>query len=305
MSAMRFAFLTGAGASHGAGSIRPRPPPLGAGLFAELARQFPGSWGNLPRKHASRLRKDFERGMSLIWDELLERVPQLTIDMAIYFSRFEPSADRSDCYSRLLATIIDEGLMEKTAFATLNYECVLDIAGSRAGLKISYAGASPPTDNLMIWKLHGACNLLPKADVYHMTIVAQSIYSGPLEPVNTPIVLDRYEQGLAIPPVMSVYMPGKPTQTETNFLAQVRREWADWVAGSGVLVAIGVRPVLEEEYVWRPITDSSCEVWYIGGTGDDYMRLEQLLSGRMTHLASTFDDAIQPLIGRLIDTSHS
>ena len=302
---MRFAFLTGAGASHGAGKLYPEPPPLGAGLFVELASQFPASWGSLARKHTSQLRKDFERGMSQIWEERLASVPQLTIDMAIYFSQFEPPADRSDCYSRLVATILDESLVEETAFATLNYECVLDIAASRAGLKIAYSGASPPPENLMIWKLHGACNLLPEGKAFHMTIEAASIYEGPLDPVDTPMVRQRYQRGLAIPPVMSVYMPGKPTQTARRFLDQARREWADWVAGSDVVVAIGARPVLEEEYVWRPMAQSSCEVWYIGGIGGEYEQLQQLLSGRLTYLASKFDDAIQPLIVRLLHKSRS
>ena len=296
---MQFAFLTGAGASYGAGRLLPKAPPLGVGLYQDLAREFPDSWGNLPPDCVGPLQRDFEEGMSLVWHDHLDLVQRLTIDMARYFSRFHPPADGSDCYSRLVAALLSHGLVHKTAFGTLNYECVLDVAACRMGLKISYGGSPPPAGNLMIWKLHGACNLLPKARVYSMTIVAPNIYRGPIEAVDLPVVRDRYERGLAIPPVMSVYMPGKPTQTMSEFLTHGRQEWADWVKDSSFVVVIGARPVMAEAYVWQPIADSDSEVWYIGGADGDYDEFRDRLSGRLTHLASTFEGGMGALVARL------
>lgn len=301
---MKFAFLTGAGASYGAGRLLPKPPPLGVGLYEDLASEFPDSWGNLPSECVGALQRDFEQGMLLVWDDHLGLVQRLMIDMARYFSRFDPPADRSDCYSRLAAAIVSHGLADKTAFGTLNYECALDVAACRMGLKISYAGWPPAADNLMIWKLHGSCNLLPKAHVYDMTIVGSNIYQGPIEAVDMPVVRERYEHGLAIPPVMCVYMPGKPTQTMWEFLRQVRQEWADWVRESDVVVVIGARPILEEDYVWQPMADSNAEVWYMGGADGDYKRFRSRLAGRMTHLASTFEDGIEALVARLQATGR-
>ena len=311
---MRFAFLTGAGASYGAGRLLfldkegkliVKPPPLGLGLYQELALEYPETWGNLPQRYQRAIREDFEIGMSSVWDDLLGKVQRLMIDMGRYFSRFNPSADGSDCYSRLVTAIRSNNLLGRASFATLNYECVLDIAVCRAGLKISYAGGARPAHNLSIWKLHGACNLVPKAHVYNITIAAQHILKGPVEPVQPSEVRDRYDAGLAIPPLMSVYMPGKPTQVTNPLLPQVRAEWASWVAECDVVVTIGVRPNLQEDYVWRPITDSRAEVWYIGGKDGQYFDLEDCIGDRIRHFASTFDEGIDPLLARLEAASVS
>lgn len=293
---MRYAFLTGAGASFGAGKLAPNPPPLGRDLYKELASRFPRSWGNLPWQYAGELRRDFELGMQQIWDKHLEWIQQLMIDMACYFSEFAPASDKSDCYSRLITTIAQGRLVERLAFATLNYECVLDVAASRAGVRIAYDASPPPKDNLMIWKLHGACNLLPDAHVYNIRFDAKSIFDGPVKAVDLPAVRKRYHvERLAIPPVMCVYMPGKPTQTASKLLTRVRQEWAEWVKEVDVVVIIGVRPYLMESYVWQPILDSQAEVWYVGGRDRDYHQLEHSLGDRLKYLAPRFDEAIEQI----------
>ena len=293
---MRYVFLTGAGASYGAGKLVPKPPPLGKYLFKELACRFSHSWGSLPNKYAMLLSKDFELGMESVWTHRLDLVQRMMIDEAIYFSEFNPSLDNSDCYSRLVAAIVKERLVQDVAFATLNYDCVLDVAVCRNRLKVAYAGLPPTTNNILIWKLHGACNLLPAAHVYNMTIAAKSIFDGPIEPVDLPLVRKRYKGGLAIPPVMSVYMPEKPTQTVSRFLVQVRNEWAKWVGETDIVIVIGVRPLLAEEYIWQPILDSSAKVWYIGGKDGDYRQFRDYLGARLTYVTSTFEEGIGQLI---------
>lgn len=59
-------FLFGAGASAGAGNILPERPPLGAELFSELLRLFPGSWGLVPQDIQNRLLADFEDEMGAL-----------------------------------------------------------------------------------------------------------------------------------------------------------------------------------------------------------------------------------------------
>jgi len=297
---MRYAFLTGAGASQGAGKLVPKPPPLGHDLFKELASRFPRSWGDLPSQYASLLYRDFELGMQQIWERHLEWVPELMVSMACYFSEFNPSSDKSDCYSKLVATIAEAKWLERVAFATLNYECVLDVAASRAGVKIAYAAASPPKDNLMIWKLHGACNLLPSVHVYNTGFDGESIFDGPIEPADLPMVRKRYQvEGLAVPPIMCVYMPGKPTQTVRRFLTQIRQQWAEWVKEADVVAIIGVRPNLVESYVWKPILDCQAEVWYVGGKDGNYPQLQDSVGDRLKYLASRFNQAIDQIIAGL------
>lgn len=220
--------------------------------------------------------------------------------MACYFSEFNPSSDKSDCYSQLVAVIAEAKLLERVAFATLNYECVLDVAASWAGLKIAYAAAPPPKDNLMIWKLHGACNLLPSVHVYNMRFDAKSIFNGPVEPADLPMVRKRYHvEGLAVPPAMCVYMPDKPTQTVPRFLTQIRQQWAEWLKEVDVVAIIGVRPNLVEGYVWKPILDCQAEVWYVGDKGGDYRQLQDSVGDRLKYLAPRFNQAINQIIAGL------
>ncbi len=147
---MKFAILTGAGASYGAGKLVPKAPPLGGNLYEELAKRFPSSWGNFPWQYASLLQQNFESGMQQVWEKRLDLVQGLMIDMACYFAEFDPSKDNSDCYSKLAATIAKYKVEDRVAFATLNYECVFDVAACCAGLKIAYAGFPPPHNNLTI-----------------------------------------------------------------------------------------------------------------------------------------------------------
>lgn len=297
---MKYAFLTGAGASYGAGQLVPDVPPLGKDLYKELAKEFPRSWGNLPWEYAGLLRRDFELGMQKVWDKRLELVQLFMIDMACYFSRFEPSKDKSDCYSRLAAGIAEKNIMGQVAFATLNYECVMDVAATKAGLKLAYAGFPPPKDNVTIWKLHGACNLIPDVKVENMTISGRSIYEGPVKPVDLPLVRERYQvDKLAVPPVMCVYMPGKPVQTTPGFVAQVRQEWANWMKVTDAVAIIGIRPNLDESYVWQPIMESQAEVWYVGGQDGDYLQLKSRLGGRFKYLAPEFESAIEIILDNL------
>ncbi len=102
-----------------------------------------------------------------------------------------------------------------------------------------------------------------------------------------------------MPPVMCVYMPGKPTQTVSKFLAQVRQQWVEWVKEVDVIAIVGVRPNLIENYVWQPVLSCRAEVWYVGGKDGDYHQLADSLGNRLKYLAPTFDQAIDQITGSL------
>ena len=296
----RLAILTGAGASNGAGDIAPAPPPLSGQLFDELVQSCPNSWGRLPDATASGFRSDFETAMADLWAVSSAGSSQLLIDMALYFSSFDPSpAHQKDCYSRLLRALKVNGLIRTTAFATLNYECILDVCANRQGLQLAYLGPSPPRNNLLIWKLHGACNLLPALPIWDLTVqlvnpTTQSYYDGPVEPVNLVELRRRYSAGYALPPAMSLFAPGKPTPVATSFIDETRRQWAEWVRHATAVVVIGVRPVLADTHLWQPIISSKAQVWWIGtASGLDYDILsDQLSESRLYPIESLFETSL-------------
>ena len=74
MSEPDIVFLFGAGASHGAVGVLPKPPPLGKDLYDALAMQYPDEWGAKSHLNiwADKFRQDFEQTM---FDEVLTRIP--------------------------------------------------------------------------------------------------------------------------------------------------------------------------------------------------------------------------------------
>src|SRR5436190_22597378 len=119
-------FFFGAGASYGAGGTLPEQPPLGGQLFPILEQMCPGTWGGLPSEIRNGFRsRDFEYGMQLIYDKLGGAIPQLMRDMALYFIQFRPFKRRT-LYCKLIDDLRRIGLLDRSAFSTLNYDCVLE-----------------------------------------------------------------------------------------------------------------------------------------------------------------------------------
>jgi hypothetical protein len=295
---MRFAFLFGAGASRGAGSVVPVPPPLGAELYDSLRIAFPKSWGALDGATDTLFRRDFELGMNDLWASQATGGSHLLIEMARYFTQFDPSDDQSDLYSQLTRVLIGSGLIGRTAIASLNYECILEVAASRHGLKVAYLADDPPPGNMLIWKPHGSCNVLPTAEVYHLTIVATNIYEGQVRVLDTPDVRALYDAGYALPPAMSLFAPGKPTPVAKTFVSQARTQWAAWVARSDFIAIVGARPVFADNHIWDPIVASRAQLWYIGGA-TDFEALQDLAGGRAVHVAERFADGFADLERKL------
>src|SRR5215211_1039974 len=116
--------------------------------------------------------------MHALWMRSGEVSSALLVDMSRYFLRFEPPADGSDSYTKLLQALLVLGLVNRSAFASLNNECVLDIAAARLGFLLAYLTDTPPRGNVLIFKPHGAANLLPQINIYHLQVVIPGGQTG-------------------------------------------------------------------------------------------------------------------------------
>jgi hypothetical protein len=302
---MRIAILFGAGASFGSGNVSPYPPPLGSDRYADLAENFPQSWGSLPSEIVEVFKKNqFEEAMVVICTTHSALIQRLLIDMTIYFSRFRAGATRSDCYSQLLDVLTTTRLCRSTGIATLNYECVFDEIMARAGRPLTYVAPEPTACQSVLWKLHGACNLLPSSaiDIRHSTIVSLSnrFYEGPVEVCCLDQIGQKYARGYSMPAAMSLFAKGKHTPVASSFVGTARDQWAQWVKRSEVSIIIGAHPNHGDEHVWNPIIEGRSKVWYVGGTeGGDYPEIADQLRSRLTVLGRTFLDALPSLLRRL------
>lgn len=300
---MRLAMLIGAGASYGCGYTDPSSrPPLGTHLFPQLVDAYPETWGTLLDSDLPPLFRDnFEDGMAETWRRLPVRFSHLLIDMARFFSRFEPPKD--DLYSTVVRELHASKLLRRTAVASLNYECVFEVAVSLLGLRLSMNLDAPPAGQVLLFKPHGSCNFLPDTQAFGFTVALGSpegvLCEAEVAVKNLPEVRALYDADFAFPPCMSLYAEGKATLVCQSFIDDARSGWATWVRRCDYVISVGTRPNLADAHVWDPIVESKAIVWFVGGKDAGVAELEGAIGTRFRHVAETFEEAAPILCRRL------
>jgi hypothetical protein len=302
------AFLFGAGATKGAGGVQPEPP-LGAELYERLQASFPDSWGSLitpDEDEAFQGDPPFEPGMDMLWRSGDKRVQRLIIDMALYFSDFVPPEAGSDGYTKLLGVLRRTGLLGRSLFATLNYDCTFEIAAGRVGIAVNYPATVGAGAGIPVLKPHGSCNFVIQGtqNFINVRMAGMGQYVGgdpPIEAIPPEHLRPLYDRiGMSLPPVISLYAPGKLSPVAENFVNAIRALWVDALQHADVVVIIGARPLQADAHVWEPVLKSKAEVWYIGGqSGDEYDRFQDHLGRRLSPLGDRFSNGIGRLSARL------
>lgn len=260
--------LFGAGASYGAGRVLPSAPPLGRGLYQELALMFPMTWGTFPSSLQAQFHADFEEGMSTIWNSGSYEIQKLMQQMAIFFARYQLSPQKVDTYSRLLENLMHLKKPYSIRFSSLNYDCLFEIAASLAGRTINYFG-NTPTSNLeiIIWKLHGSCNFLPHGGVSVVRDVSYRpgvAFEPRIRPANPNEVATYCTSNTALYPTMAVYARGKPVQIAPSIIQRVQGFWTDAIKSGSTVVAIGAYPHPVDKHIWDPLSATKAKLLFIG-----------------------------------------
>ena len=234
----------------------------------------------------------------------------LLIQMAWYFADFTLTRAAPNAYSLLIEVLERNGLLGTTVLASLNYECLLEMAIERAGLKVVYLADATRHETVLVLKPHGSCNFLPQLEARSLSIVVSGeagIYEGPLDFVSTQEVQRRYsELEWAIPPAMSLYAPNKPSRVGRATIGGIRDQWEKVVEAARVIVVIGTRPVLADRHVWDPIVSSRAEVWYLASTSDPgYLDLQERLGRRLVPLGTRFSKDFGALEAKLAGRARS
>lgn len=294
----------------------PTAPPLGGGLYGRLVGAYPETWGKLPLELDAVFRSPagFEAGTERLWNRPWHEgdpVPaNLLIQMAWYFADFTLTRAAPNAYSLLIEVLERNGLLGTTVLASLNYECLLEMAIERAGLKVVYLADATRHETVLVLKPHGSCNFLPQLEARSLSIVVSGeagIYEGPLDFVSTQEVQRRYsELEWAIPPAMSLYAPNKPSRVGRATIGGIRDQWEKVVEAARVIVVIGTRPVLADRHVWDPIVSSRAEVWYLASTSDPgYLDLQERLGRRLVPLGTRFSKDFGALEAKLAGRARS
>lgn len=225
-------------------------------------------------------------------------------DMGRYFIQFEPVLGEPTRYAELLFMLQTRSLLPSCAFASLNYECIFEIAALRLGLGLVF-NPSPPRPNV-VWvaKPHGSSNFLPVSEPQGSGNVFKNvgqIYDAPIAAKPIEAARQRYAGNYFLPPVMSLFATGKLTPAAKGLIDGIRTDWRNYVVGADYITVIGSRPNLADSHVWDPIFESNAQVWYLSGIEPDYPEFSRKLGSRLHNLGRFFDDAgLDALIAAIV-----
>lgn len=258
-------FFFGAGASYGAGDIIPEQPPLGAQLFDSLAKIYPNFWGAFPRE----IRKEFhnfEKGMEIIHKKYFGLIPILMQQMAIFFIQFRPYSF-SSLYCNLIDELIKMKMIEHSIFSTINYECIIEFSLIHHGYKPDYFNNEKSENCVRFLKLHGSCNMFS----HNVQVTRQVVFSAGVRfeggikaffDIGT--VIGKCLDDSGLPPVMNLYMKGKPLNISHSVIKTIQERWRDSVYNSEIIFCIGANPNPEDNHIWEPLSKCKAKLYYIG-----------------------------------------
>ena len=282
--------IFGAGASFGS---EDNMPPLGKSLFDELVKLSPNGWGQIDKEMALALQNNFEDGMKKLLEKCPEILSKAQKSMADFFFRFVPT--EKNLYVKLAKRI--KKCQWNGSIATLNYDRLLQISLSRAGLKQKFNHGTFP--EIQVCYPHGCCNFFCEGIISTdrikisgneidfgdgRKIVAREdgtigTHNGPLihygeEGLTTDgeikIVesLRRFYKELnsPFPPIMSYFIPTKHTTSCKNFIDGEREKFAKLVESADDIVIIGIKIRELDEHIWDPLSKTSSKITYCAGS---------------------------------------
>lgn len=266
----RCLFLFGAGASCYSVDCQPKPPPLGDYLFDEMVAEhlIPESFPK-DRETLFRQKGGFELGMESLSIDSTIYLPFLR-SMAILFAQYRPG--ENNLYLKLFRAL---NIRVEFTLATLNYENLIELALTRVGGHWTYAGTSGRRIVRVI-KPHGSCGFLPDTG----GVIFQDFQSGNRSfHLEAPIISTTNRERIqswcndpaksSLAPAMSFYEPAKWTPISSRAVTQQRNDWATASATCDVCLVVGVRCNPKDAHVWKPLAESSCDLFFVNPCSDD------------------------------------
>ena len=258
--------LFGAGASYGCGNVYPNSPPLGGGLYLELQKSYPRSWGNLPQVLETKFNMNFEDGMGEIWYKYSTAIPALMKHMSLYFCQFN-LLDNENLYSQFFKNL-DDDVFEQCIFSSLNYDVLLEIALSKLAKQINYF-ESNPTGGIPVWKLHGSCNFIPKnLSAQGISFTRGIVFDAGITAVSPKEAIQFSLSDSSLYPSMCLFMENKPTQISQSTISAIQKNWQNKVSEMKKILIVGVRPLMKDSHIWKALTETKAEIGFIGSESE-------------------------------------
>jgi len=254
--------LFGAGASNDAGGMS-NPPPLGNALFTELSKEFPDTWGKLPTDLLHFFEQHFEDGM----DELLKRIGtidnlrNLLMDMTVFFGKFRIDNFEENLYWHLMRMYRKALESNQMVLATINYECLIELAALQFNKKISYWDEN---QGFKILKVHGSCNFFKSGiRISGGNFIMRSQILGSIYPVDPLLIQDEMKK-VNFPAAMSLYSRKKDILVGPKQIQKICDEFQRDIEAANLVIVIGIKPNPSDEHIWNHIRDTEGRVILIG-----------------------------------------
>lgn len=276
---MRACFIVGAGASfssasiHFQGSVWPRNPPLGTGLFTQLEK-FSEEWRNLPQEIKNEFGKNgrnFESGMARIQNLNSELIAPLTFEMGKFFIGFHLMGTSS--YMTLVKKLYDSDVCSE--FVSLNYDVILEDSINRLVGKDIIPDKQKLYQSVSVIKPHGSANFLPKKpnQVYGIGIKIMMPDNDYRKCKLNGMVDAEYERVYSrerihefyrdinrLPPAMSAYSPEKRTYYGKKIIEEELSRTKIAIESADVAVIIGTSFNIDDRHLWDHIGNSRAKV---------------------------------------------
>lgn len=271
--------LFGAGASYGAGSVLPKPPPLGNNLYNELKHaDFARFWYQpfleefgFTDPHLG-FEASFEKVLQVKDDPYI--LIWLMREMAMYFAQFDCNVLQENNYYKLINSLQNKSLLKHVIISSLNYECIFEKVLDKMGLKYWYEFGNIETydtSGIPIFKIHGSCNFIfnrSNIDIQHATGCGFLNIDAPLEALSISEAYNYYSYQSNGPidssPIMSFYAKGKAVPAASKAIYRMGDRWKNEVLEASDVYIIGVRYMPEDLHIWELIFASEANITFFG-----------------------------------------
>lgn len=293
-------FLFGAGASYGAGNIIPERPPLGIHLYTELEKNYPKSWGNIPSAIKQKFAINFEDGMADLYHNHNYSIPLLMQQLSIYFIQFRPNNNQT-AYCNLIEQLKNNQFINRTIFSTLNYDCILECCLYRKGIHPAYFDA-PKADEIPVLKLHGSSNMFSQSIQasrqiqFDNNIVFEGGITASLDP-NEVIGMALSDNGL--PPVMNIYMKGKPLNVSLSSINSLQGTWCNYINHAKIIFVIGVNPIPEDTHIWNVLQKTPLPIFFICDQNSAHNWITANSKSNCEYIGSYFEQSVEKIIEKI------
>jgi hypothetical protein len=263
---VKVVILFGAGASNGAGGMF-RPPPLGNQLFEDLSTEFPDTWGKLPKELSHFFEQHFEDGM----DELLRQVGtidnlrNLLIDMTLFFGKFRIDNHFENLYWHLIGIYKDAIESNQIVLATINYDCLIEIAALQFNPTTTYWGENK---GIKLLKIHGSSNFFKSGiQIAGGNFIMRDKILGPIFVVD-PFLIEVEMKKVNFPSAMSLYTKKKDILVGPEQIIEIQAEFQKDIGVADLVIVVGIRPNPSDEHIWSHLRDTNAKIVLIGNESE-------------------------------------